>query len=278
MNGPLRQSTVNDYMVCPTRVEHRLAYPTYYRGSVMRAAGTGYHAYLADLYETLRDGKPVSFDQHVAAGHAAVERELERSQDGFDWRYQVANSRDPEIVFNRQQLLDLVTTVSTMHSQGGYVWPTDRYTILGVEQGFLLPLPTREGLERSGTMDLIVQDTDTGWIHVVDHKLTRKKWYPSKAQPHQSVQAAWYVSAAKEMYSHEQVTFTYDVLTTSGDFNRIDAHRTDAHIAATLEAASLVADVIQRGGPFVPNTTSFLCHHAYCDWWDVCPYGKTLHT
>lgn len=279
----LRQSTVNDFMVCSMRTKFRLENPDHYSGSVMRAAGTGYHAGAARLYLAFMNGEltlediPELMDLCVAYALEETEREIEHATDGFDWRYQVAGARQEEIRYTKDDLMQLVERMVRHYIANGLFWDPKRFEVLGVEWPFEIPFEKRPDLwDRTGTGDLALRDRETNWVHLVDHKLTRRKWYPSKAAPSASVQAAWYVAAAQKLWGTESVTFYYDVLTTSGDFNRIHAHRTPAHIDATLEQAAIVADAIEKGGPFVPNTTSFLCHEAYCDWWDICPYGKTL--
>ena len=275
----LRQSTVNDFMVCSMRTKFRLENPDHYSGSVMRAAGTGYHAGVARLYLGFQNGEPITDDLIVKCVDAAIEeaeREVKIAKDGFDWRYQVGGKRQAEIVYTGTELLELVERTVMYYISNGLYWDPDRYKVLGVEWPFEMPFDKREGWDRTGTGDLALLDTTNNWVHLVDHKLTRRKWYPSKAAPSASVQAAWYVSAAQELWGTEAVTFYYDVLTTAGDFDRIHAPRTPEHIEATMEQAALVADAIERGGPFVPNTTSFLCHEAYCDWWDQCPFGRAL--
>lgn len=272
----LRQSTINEYMTCSYRVGLRNEHGYRAKGSVPRTLGTGYHAALAKGYMLIREGidPEEHWDDLFAAACEDMERDIEMATDGYDWRYQVKNARSEEIIYNWEDMKDLVHGV--IHFYRGRWWPSDRYTVLGVEQPFNLPFPARDDITRFGTMDLVVQDQETGWVHVIDHKLTKRKWSARKAEPSESVQATWYVAAARDLYNTEHVTFTYDVMTHDGGFQRIDAHRTNTHISATNTQASLVADAILKGGPFIPNTSSFLCHEAYCDWWEVCPFGRAL--
>lgn len=274
----LRQSTVNDYTICGMRAKYRQENPTHHRGSVMRAAGTGYHAGVARGYLAIMNGEVPDLQTCIDAALEDTERELEYATDGFDWRYQAKSAKFEEDVWDKAKLMDLVERTVIMYFEQNRWWPADRYTVLGVELPFRQTFKPRPEHDRTGTMDLVVQDNETGWVHVVDHKLTKRKWYASKAQPFQSVQAAWYVDATKELFSTDAVTFTYDVMTVAGDFSRIGAHRTEAHIEVSLQQAALVSDVIENGGPYTPNPTSFLCHESYCDWWEKCPFGKTLHT
>lgn len=277
----LRQSTVNDFMVCGLRTKFRMENPHQYKGSVMRTAGTGYHAGLARLYIAFQNGEtditPKLMQTCIDYALEEVHRELDMAKDGFDWRFQVGGKRQAEIVYTMDDLVRLVSDVTSRYIANGYYWDPARYTVLGAEWPFRIPFEKRpENWDRIGTGDLALLDTESNWVILVDHKLTRKKWYANKALPNASVQAAWYVSAAQQKWETEHVTFHYDVMTTAGDFDRIAAHRTPAHIDATLEQAATVADAVEKGGPFIPNTTSFLCHEAYCDWWDICPFGSTL--
>lgn len=280
MNRVLRQSTVNSADICGKRVEFQLDenlnLPR--RGSVMRTAGTGYHAGVAEAYIQLKGGADVNglqLDRMIAAAIEDADRDIELA-DEFDWRYQPATSRQPEIVFNLDDLHKLVADTVTRYDTEARYWHPDRYEVLGVELGFLQPYPGVPDWQRSGTMDLALRDKETGWVHIVDHKLTRKKWYADKASAKSSVQAAWYVSAAQEIFQTPSVTFNYDVMDLGGGFQRFDAHRTELHIETTLARGKLLIDLIEQGGPFQPNTQSFLCNEAYCDYWNHCPFGRAL--
>ena len=68
-----------------------------------------------------------------------------------------------------------------------------------------------------------------------------------------------------------------ETLVAKPEFERRWAPRTQAQIDATLERGKDLATLIDQGGPFLPNTESFLCSPHYCDHWEICPYGSTLN-
>lgn len=270
-----RQSAINEYMICGYRTKLRIENPDHpRRTSVMRAIGTGYHGGLAKGYMMVMGGEPPTIDAMNAAAVDDLRAELYEHSDSIDWRYQTAGKRQEEIVYDEAQCIATMAYALRKYVEDNRWWPFERYEVLGVEQPFLIDWGQRK---RRGTMDLIVRDIETGWVHVVDHKLTRRKWYERKAGAGESVQAAWYVDAAKALYGTDHVTFNYDVMTTSGDFQRFDAHRTEIEINLTMDKAAAVAEAIEKGGPFIPNTSSFLCSEAFCDYWDLCPYGQGLN-
>src|SRR5690606_40269692 len=79
-----------------------------------------------------------------------------------------------------------------------HYWP-ENYEVMAVEMHFELPYEGMPGWTRSGTMDLVVRDMDTGRLVGDDQKFTRKQWNKKKVEPSQP-QAAWYVAAIAEWF------------------------------------------------------------------------------
>lgn len=289
----LRQSTISTADICSYRLKYNLDPNQPRSSSVMRASGTGYHAGLAEFYTQLRAGRTIDdldWERVWEMAQYDLDREYGRTvkTDGtveydpdkpVDWRYQPQTAKKPEQIFTYEESWDMVQGAMRHYFDNALYWPIDRYDVLGVEQYYKFPFQMREGWQMTGTMDLIMRDTETGWVHVVDHKMTKKRWTAYKAKPHNSPQAAWYIYATMQLFNTDSVTFNYDVLNIEPQFgfNRIDAHRTQETIDATLERADLVAELIENGGPLQPNVASFLCSDAYCDYWDQCPFGRRLH-
>jgi hypothetical protein len=273
----LRQSTINQADTCGQRLVYAFDENQPRGGGVMRAAGTGYHAGIAEGYLQIKRGEVLDPARMIQAALDEVEQEIQIT-DNFDWRYQPKTKRQDEIVFERAQLDELVVNTVQRYIDNDYWWPRERYEVLGVELYFRQEFPGVEGWDRTGTMDLVLLDRETNWVHIVDHKMTRKKWYDSKAKPSASVQAAWYVDATKEIFGTDDVTFMYDVIDLAGGFNRIPAHRTKTHIDATMLRARTLIALIENDGPYQPNTQSFLCTEAYCDYWNRCPFGAPLNS
>jgi len=289
----LRQSTISTADICSYRLKYNLDPNQPRSSSVMRAAGTGYHAGLGEFYNQVRQGtgiEEICWEKVWEMAQYDLDREFGRTvkEDGtivydpekpVDWRYQPKTAKLKERVFTYDETWTMVQGALAHYFDNNLFWPLDRYEVLGVEQYYKFGFPLREGWEMTGTMDLIVRDTETGWVHVVDHKMTKKRWTAYKAKPHNSPQAAWYMYATMQLFGTDAVTFNYDVLNIEPDFgfNRIDAHRSQETIDATLERADLVAELIENGGPLQPNVASYLCSDAYCDYWNQCPFGSRLH-
>ena len=93
-------------------------------------------------------------------------------------------------------------------------------------------------------------------------------------------QAAYYLGVFHELGLAEpdaNLRFVYDVIALDGPtFHRIEEPRSETQIAATKLQSEMLADLIDAGGPYLPNTESFLCSQAYCDHWDICPFGAAL--
>lgn len=285
----MRQSTIGTAQTCQYRLTYDLDPNRPYYAGISRAMGTAYHAGLDYLYnEVLLNGKLGSEGTMLFFAEEALNREIAEAGERFDWVYQVETKRKAELILDRDTAWSWVQRLLVNYLKEGYVWPVvnGRYEVLATEYSFMLPFEGRDDWRRQGAIDLIIRDTESGWIHAVDHKTAKAKWPANKSKAHNSPQGAWYTQALWDLILGfgttwdvpKGITFTYDVHSFEGTFQRIDASRTEEQRTATMEQARRLADLIDQGGPFIPSPDSFLCSKNYCDHWEVCPFGKTLHS
>lgn len=253
----MRQSTTGDADVCLKRIEHKLAGAPY-ATSEPRVIGTAYHAGLEAYYNELSDHSiSLAIDQGFEDELVFAVPDWETSPD--------------------QALATAHRLVETYLEEEHY-WPREFQT-LGVEQEWFLPFVP--GWLRKGEMDLVLLGED-GWHYIVDQKSAKKRWKKGKHLGRSTNQPAFYISAWKEIWAatHDgevpNVRFFFDIMTLAGEFERREAHRSDHEISMTLAKAADLARLIDEGGPFPPNQSSFLCHHQYCDHWSYCPYGESF--
>jgi len=266
MTRLMRQSLLNTADICQTRLEFTLDPDRPNRGGVSRALGTGYHAGLDHLYTCRLNGLAYIKEDVLAAGAASFVETL-RWTDQFNWK---VNDR----IWTYGEVQELIESMLLAYLDQGCQWP-DEYRVVAVEQPFTLDWI--EGWKRHGTIDLLLQNLNTGWYYLVDHKTSTKRWSAKKSTAAASSQAAWYLDVYREILGTHEVSFVYDVMTHAGRFDRIPAHRTEPQIALTKVRAIQVADLIERNGPFLPNPSSNLCSETYCDFYQECPYGQTLN-
>lgn len=287
----LHQSTVNLVDVCAKRIEFKLMFPDRYSTSVLRGIGTGYHAAQAHWYWRQKQGDPVpDLGELLYVSHEAFKTELDAADDSPDfWVFQAETSRKPRIVLDQPGAFEALDELVIRAHDTKIYWPKDRFQVLDVEQHFVIPMASAvdpitgevveppPGWEVAGTSDLGLQDMETGWVHVVDHKTAKTKWRKGKAGAYQSIQGAFYTDAYRRMFETPNVTFSYDVIDMAGGFERIPAHRTEAQVNLARLKTIEVARLMEQGGPYPANPSSFLCSESWCDYWNDCPYGRTLH-
>lgn len=300
----MRQSLISSADTCLKRVEFNMFYDFPYAGGVLRARGTGYHAGLAYYYAERQNTGLMPeitedfIEKCVHVGQSAFDDELELTRDGwtshiedpttgktipnplpdpFSWMYQAKNYRADLILWTREQALEWIQQAITDYLENEWFWPA-HFQVIGIEQGFSLPLVGADPeWARTGTVDLLLFDTETGWYVIVDHKTAKKKWAKNKSNANESPQAAYYVGAWQEILGTKAIKFVYDVYSDDRQFERRDAYRTEVQIKLTQHMARDLAVLIDKGGPFLPNPSSFLCSENWCDYWDACEYGKAMH-
>ncbi len=284
----MTQSMIAQNDICAKRTEFDLFHETLERGNVNRVIGSGYHAGNAEGYLQMMRGETLDVDRMVDAGIKTFNRGIEwddytdRKVDEFSWTFQPKTYRAPHIELNQDQAVSIVEQLIRFYWDKGYAWDKE---VVAVEFRMNLPyLGAPEGWDRGGAVDLIVVDGGGGYI-LDDHKTSKKKWTKKKGMP-TNPQAAWYLDEWRTYAKTNLVKFCYDVMAINVDsdtlkaepeFERRWAPRTEAQIDMTLERGRDLAKLIDQGGPFLPNTESFLCSPHYCDHWKICPYGSTLN-
>tara|TARA_B100000287_G_C20494078_1_gene726288 strand:+ start:97 stop:861 length:765 start_codon:yes stop_codon:yes gene_type:complete len=245
--------------------------------------GTGYHAGLAEYYLERKNGNLLEVKDCISVALEALRHEIAIADpDIFSWTFQEQTSRLDRIDLDYKEASAMLTDLIAQYYEQGRMWG-EEYEVLMVEESFLLPLWYREDgsvefsedmTVRKGTVDLVLRGPD-GWTRIVDHKTAKKKWQRGKETHRKTPQPGFYIGAIKELLQDDNVTFVYDIASWQGDFQRLDAHRTDVQIEAVKSKARATALVLE-GNAFMPNTTSFLCTERFCDYWYQCPYGEAL--
>ena len=266
----IHQSDINTAEICHLRLSYSKAPDRVYGSDINRAMGTGYHAGLALYYICRMNGDLADKADCIAEALDALRREITYAdEETFHWTFQQETAREQRIDLDLSEAENMLSALIVAYFDQGRVWP-DEYEVKMVEKSMMLPLFTdaahTEGMwARKGTVDLVLQGPD-GWYRIVDHKSAKKKWPKNKESHRNTPQPGFYIGALQEVLQDDNVTFTYDIASWKGDFQRIDAPRTVAQVDA----------VLLEGNTFLPNTTSFLCTERFCDHWLKCPYGVAL--
>lgn len=286
----MRQSTIGSALDCTKKMSFQLDPSIPYHNGVVRAMGTAVHKGHEDYYLHRRETGELETDikPWVRAALKAFEEEIERAEDRFDWRVEPAKPHlktpKPEIRYDFKQASEKIAEGIVYYHQNKCYWP-EGYDVIEAELQFNLPWPGRDEWLRHGTIDLVLRDTTNGQLILVDHKTSKGPKKESDYSAAKSPQAAYYLHAAQLMHrildpGDLPLRFVYDVLAlTHGKtptFMRFDQNRTPKQIEAVQQQAEDIISIIEAGGPFLPNTSSFLCSEMYCDFWDICPYGSTL--
>ena len=288
----MRQSTINTAQICQRRLLYDLDPTIPYSSGIVRAMGTAIHYAHEKYYRARMEGGPVVADVEplVRATADALEVELERAGDNFNWTYQPESSKKAERILNKAQAQEMMAGSIRHYHEAGCYWP-DGFQVLATEVRFDLAWPGQPTWIRHGTSDLVVQDP-TGFVWVVDHKNTMSKPNKDKYSAAKTPQASFYLAALDDMpgliHPDTPRGFCYDVLLMNAAeakaakpdaevFWRRQEVRTPEQIAATMLQAEQLAQLIDTGGPFLPSPDSFLCSAAYCDHWNRCPFGAILH-
>lgn len=287
----MRQSTINSAQICQRRIMYDNDPSIPYSSGIVRAMGTALHFAHEKYYRARKEGGPVVADVEplVRATATALEAELDRSGENFNWIYQPKKARSDERILNKAEALEMMAgTIRHYHAAKCY-WPAE-FKVLAVEVRFDLEWPEQPTWVRHGTIDLIIQDP-TGFVWAVDHKHSLSKPKPDKYSAPMTPQASFYLRALDDMpgliHPDTPRGFCYDVTLMNAAevladkpeaevFFRRQEVRTEEQLAATMLHAEQVAQLIDAGGPYLPNPTSFLCSAAYCDHWNRCPFGAAL--
>jgi len=267
----IRQSTLGSLDVCHKRVEFDRDPSIPYGTGPHRVFGTSYHAGLEAFYQSHRDGV-VTGDESIygAVTDAFVRESAGITEWGPDW--ESAN----ECVNHALALV--FDYLSDGHAN---YWLAD-HDVLDTEVTLYYPLGDT-GWAMKGTLDLVLRNRDTGTHVIVDHKTARKPWRKGKELFKNTNQPAWYTLFWPLVWAEthdgdlpNDVEFWFDVMAHDRSLEHRQAPVTEAQREAVLAKAGAACKLIESGGPYLPNTQSFLCSKQWCDHWDRCPFGAAV--
>lgn len=268
----LRQSTLGTADTCHKRLEYQLDPSIPYGTGEARIVGTAYHAGLERYYLDRRDAEFADTTVEIPA--AVPLGVLFAAEEAFK-REVLAAPPDLTWETSEEQAWDRVQQLLT-RAFPDLIWPLD-FLVVAVEQEIWAPIPDTPGWVMKGTLDLILRSPDSGHV-LVDHKTAAKKWKAGKESFKNTNQAAWYtlfwpmVWKAATGEDLTSVRFVFDINYDGGVERREALDATHTH-DLVLAKAQGVARLIDQDGPFLPNTSSFLCDARWCDFWERCPFG-----
>lgn len=276
----IHQSTIAQAEICSYRVKFDIDPDVPKSTSVSAAIGTAYHKAM-EVYYGWKGEFPIEImpESMIDAATQALQDEVDKYED-FSWVYQAETAKVPRIELDMDTALMKLQEAITRYLVEGHAWidwrnDDGRYKVRAVEWSFELPLNDHHG--RGGTIDLALDDGETHFVVIVDHKTSKKKWKAGKGSAASSPQAPFYSGAAVELFGTPNVAFVYDVMgLDDGSFDRIDASVTPRQIDATLGKAELVSNMILKEA-YIPNTGSYLCTSTWCRHWKRCPFGAALN-
>ena len=271
----VRQSTVGSADICAQRIVYDLDPNVPYGSGIARALGTAAHAGLETYYRARMNGEtPTTLSQATEACVQSLDDEIDKTGEAFSWQFQHPTKTKAEVILDRAKSIEMLTKLMADYFLKEWFWPLD-WEVVAVEAHFMLPIPGGPHTA-TGHYDLLLRDPN-GWLCGQDHKTGKDKTPKAgKFAANSTPQAAVYTWAIQTLYETDQVKFVYDYMSWAGTFHRIEEPRSAAQIESTLARANLVGDLIDAGGPFLPNPTHFLCSPHFCDHWDRCPFGKPL--
>lgn len=281
----LSQSILSDSLDCMLKAQYKLDPPSGVQrvAGSKRAVGTGYHAGLELRYLAAKDGRldEISFADILSHALATFDKSIEvdlydnTPVDHFKW---------DDGMPDRETAHAAIEAMLGEYVIGGHTWPPD-WTVLAVELHGYHPV---NGHQHKVGADLLLQDP-AGWLVAVDHKTAGKRWNEGKHKPRKNIQAPFYTGLLREMYPDAPgVRFVFDIMTYPNSkgvctFERRISDPEPRHIDAVRRQADTFITLyeklhVENGLDLPANPTSTLCSPAYCDFWEVCPFGAALDT
>lgn len=260
----VRQSWVNDALMCLER--GRLGYmkPEFRRGSDATVLGTAMHTAIEQVLLGKCDPADI--------GDAAIFG-LQQSMNGPEnWTYTSIDPNDMRplaIAMSQAWVRDVMPSVEL----GGKV-----------EHKFMVPLGfidvdgQQVGIQLEGTMDY-VSPSGTIW----DWKSAKRKYNQRDLQKSNIQSQVYALAACKSgLVTDWPVRFTFGVMirkqSSEGQMvSVIRTHRNGVWIEQQIK--NLVASAIRMGdnNPWPQIDQGFLCNEVWCPWWSVCK-GSTILT
>ena len=256
----IRQSLLGDVDTCLRRAQYKIELPAPMISTAWSALGTAYHKALEVFYSV--------GEYAYAEAHDTYRKEIK----GKEVRYKADLPDD-------DKTLETLDAMLRSYFDGERYWPAGRYKVLGVEKSFTVE--QGDGSKFHGTIDLVLEDLDSGWTILVDHKTAGRKWKSDKSNPRRNNQSPFYSFWWQELHPETPgVVFFFDVMTYKGEFSRLPSISDERHQAAVMKKAvdfQLLYELVRGAGVDLPvNPSSTLCSPLYCDFWDVCPSGAAL--
>ena len=264
----LRQSTIGNIGVCGLRAKYDRDPNLPFSTGPHREFGTAYHAGLEAHY----NGEPPI---PAVTAHFASEEAQSITDWGDDW----VDAEQAE-----HHCKELVTAYTTEYS-----WLSlEGIKLIGAETMIKSPLPGHDGWAIQGQLDLVLDVRDAphpaleDYDHViVDHKTARKPWNKTKHTARKTLQPSWYTYWWPKLWLQQtgfkpRTGFVFDIMPQSAQFERRFVDVTEAQQQAALLKADAAVKLIESDGLCFPNTDSFLCSSKWCDFYDICPFGRAL--
>ena len=246
----VRQSWLNDFLLCPERARLALLDPEASIGSDLTVIGTAMHA----VIEQVLRGEI----EPEAAADAAPEA-LQMAAEAEPWK---STGLTPE------EMVDQTTLMSA-------AWAAQVYPVMPhngkVEHRFGFKIGEAAGTPVwfEGTIDYIGDD-GTVW----DHKSSGSKYQQWEKQ-RWAIQPSVYCAAAVQegLVTEVPVRFFYDVMLRNGDTQILELRRDIGHIAFVRRQALAAVEFALTYGvekQWMMNDQSALCSHIWCPFWDNC--------
>lgn len=279
----MRQSTIGAGIICHERLRQRFWFnPDRVIVTEEALSGTVFHAICEAHAYWQRDG--IDYDS-FEIGYKASNAEVDKA-DKVHWREEKDGT-----IGDIDRATERGIAGAEWYIKNHWFADPSTYTIVGIEQSFTLPWI--DGWEAHGTTDLVLMDAN-GWLTIVDYKFPRTAKRPGWERARNNPQMAWYFRwfpewwrrTYPEDYAREgdrPIRGRYEVVAW-GARNGIRHDTFPAFVSAVemahvMDMAERYAKLIDQGpiGHWIPSTDSHLCHHKWCDFWDVCPSGEELN-
>ena len=266
----VRQSWLNDAMMCPERSRLLAEYPESRRENDSAMMGTAVHKGI----EAVLTGGVSSADD---AGEFAVGWFKQRRQELID------SGRD--VFVTNTNPLQWYSHIDTMAK----AWFRDVFPHVEpgglVEHQFCQQVATVDGpfkqpynLFFEGTIDYIAPSPESGLVTIWDWKTSSRKYFEAEKQS-RDVQSAVYVSAIVASGAADfPVNFKFGVMTRSGSSagQIVTIHRSEEHFKWIVSQASSVVNSFLLAQRFLPegswmkNDQHHLCSSRWCPVWSYC--------
>lgn len=253
----VRQSWLNDAMLCPERSRLAFTQPDWNIGSDATMLGTGVHS---------------GIESYILSGGSDT-------LDSMKMEMRVAiNSSEEKFKWNTLKTYDEMFKVGDGLLEAWWRDIRPHVTLGGlVEQKFSVPIGTVNVnnttyvLHFNGTMDYVDPDGN-----VWDWKTAGRKYNQYEKQ-RQSIQASVYTNAVVRLGLAQDfpVSFKFGVMTKTAkpEGQIVEVVRTSAHATwVETQARNIVASALRMGheNPWPQVDQHNLCSEKWCPWWSIC--------